>query len=322
MGADWRPAASLETLRLRAGILARIRSFFATRQVMEVETPVLGAASVTDPYIASLHVAGALPGDGSPLWLQTSPEYAMKRLLAAGSGPIYQLTRAFRSAELGTWHNPEFTMLEWYRPEFDHHDLMQEVYDLVRGILGSRGKASVIPYREVFQSILGLDPFQTDVSHLRDQCLISGLDQGAMNGLDRDALLDFLFSQRIQPRLGYREIVFVTDYPPSQAALARISESEFPVAERFEMFIEGVELANGYHELTDPAEQRLRFEADRRKRERLGLAPMSPDPRLLEALQSGLPDCAGVALGLDRLVALAAGLDGIHDAIAFPQDRA
>jgi elongation factor P--(R)-beta-lysine ligase len=316
---DWRPAASFDNLRLRAGVLARIRAFFAARGVLEVETPQLAAATVTDLHLASLATRLEVGGEGRTLYLQTSPEFAMKRLLAAGSGPIYQLARAFRDGEAGSRHNPEFTLLEWYRPGFDHHRLMDEVEELLGEVLGS-GTAERRSYAEVFGAELGVDPHSASAGELRRAARRAGVD--AVPDLDREGLLHLLMGCALEPRLGQSGPTFVYDFPASQAALARVRPGSPPLAERFEVFVAGVELANGFHELADAAEQRRRFADDLAQRRQRGLPEPPIDERLLAALAAGLPPCAGVALGVDRLVMLAAGAASIAEVIAFPIDRA
>lgn len=321
---DWRPTAPLAHLRLRARLLERVRAFFAARGVLEVETPQLAAATVTDLHLASLatHLSGA--GGGRTLYLQTSPEYAMKRLLAAGSGPIYQLARAFRDGEAGRRHNPEFTLLEWYRPGFDHHRLMDEVETLLADVLAGvldGSAAERLTYGELFERHLDLDPHRAAAPELRRALVRAGLGEPPA-GLDRDALLDLALAGVIEPRLGRGRPTFVYDFPASQAALARIRPGKPPVAERFEAFVEGLELANGFHELTDAAEQRRRFESDLARRRAAGLPEPPVDERFLAALEAGLPPAAGVALGFDRLVMLAAGTGSIAEVLAFPADRA
>jgi len=316
---DWPPSAGLEALRLRARLLGRMRAFFAERGVLEVETPAVASCGVSDVHIASLSTTCRT---GARLYLQTSPEFAMKRLLAAGSGPIYQVCKAFRDGESGRLHNTEFTLLEWYRPGFDHHALMDELHALMDRLLGSpASSARRQTYRDAFAAHAGIDPFQATTNELlsaADGCGLSGSGDAPP---DRDLLLDFLFTHSVQPRFGAGR-VYVYDYPASQAALARVRDSRPPVAERFELFLDGVEIANGYHELADAAEQRKRFVADGRARERLGLEPMPVDERLLAALEHGLPDCAGVAVGLDRLFMVAAGESSIEAVMAFPVTRA
>ncbi len=319
----WRPSASLDTLRIRAKWLARIRSFFAARGVLEVETPLLSAAGSTDPNLASIRAATAL----GPRWLHTSPEFPMKRLLAAGSGPIYQVCKAFRDGEQGRWHNPEFTMLEWYRPGFSLDALIAEVLELV-GDLSPEITTSQSPerlsYRAAFQRECGLDPFTVEESQLREACLRHGVPlPGSLESGDRDGWLDLLMGAVIGPRLGHGRLCVVEEYPVSQAALARLKPGSMPpVAERFELYWQGVELANGFHELAQAEEQRRRFAIDQRNRAARHLPSVPQDENLLLALQQGLPDCCGVALGLDRLLAVALGHDRLVPVLAFPFDRA
>jgi len=298
-------------------MLRHIRDYFAEQQVLEVETPVLTAAGVSDPHIDSFMLP-AQWGDSrtAGFFLQTSPEYAMKRLLAAGSGPIYQIARVFRAGEVGRRHSPEFSLLEWYRPGFDHHQLMDEVEELLARLLSLETRAERIAYGELFDQYLGIDPLQATVSELR-HCAEDHLVSLHNPVVDRDTWLDLLFSHVIEPRLAERQarMVFVHDYPASQAALARIDERG--LAARFELYLDGVELANGYHELVDADEQRRRFIEDNRRRRDLGKVEMPVDECLLQALESGLPDCAGVALGLDRLVMCAAGVDNLAQVISF-----
>ncbi len=318
-GSDWRPGAAIEALRARAAILARIRAFFAARGVLEVETPVLAAATVTEPQLQSFETRYTGPGGARRLYLQTSPEYAMKRLLAAGSGPIWQLARVFRDGEAGRLHNPEFTLLEWYRPGFDHHALMDEVEALVAELLGLPAGFERIPYAELFRRSLDLDPFHAELRELQACARQRGIDAPPLDS--RDGWLDLLLTHLIEPGLGVARPVFVHDYPPSQAALARVRPAEPLVAERFELYIDGIELANGYHELGDAAEQRARFARDREYRRAAGLPDVPADERLLAALAHGLPSCAGVALGLDRLVMLAVGARSLDEVLAFSLDR-
>lgn len=313
-GVDWRPTAPLSVLRLRAEMLAAVRRFFRERGVWEVETPALARATASDPHIESF----SLPEVAC--YLQTSPEHAMKRLLAAGSGSIYQLARAFRKGESGSRHNPEFTLLEWYRVGFDHHRLMVEVAELLSALLGAAGAVEVLTYRDAMVRHAGVDPDGADHGELFRAAVAAGLDPAAR--LDRDGLLDLLFSLRVQPRLGLEGPCFVHAYPPSQAALARCEDTaEGPRAARFECFLQGVELANGYHELADSAEQRRRMEGDNRRRLAAGQIPLPVDEHLLGALEAGLPDCAGVAVGFDRLVMLKAGVATIDQVLAFPWSR-
>ena len=311
-GDGWQPGATPATLAARAGLLARIREFFGQRGVLEVETPLLGAGTVTDPNITPIACADR--------WLQTSPEYAMKRLLAAGSGPIYQICKAFRHAEAGSRHNPEFTLLEWYRPGFSQADLIAEVGELVSGILG-REDWQRCSYQQLFQDYLQLDPFRVDSASLatfaRERLDIS------FEPDNRDVWLDLLLSHLIEPQLAERGLLFVYDYPPTQAALARLRrDGEHVVAERFELYADGVELANGYCELTDAAEQAARFARDNELLAQAGSAPRAVDHRLLQALEQGLPACSGVALGVDRLLMVHSGAASLAEVISFDWDRA
>jgi elongation factor P--(R)-beta-lysine ligase len=315
---DWRPSASLEALRLRARLLGAIRGFFAEREVLEVETPALAAAGASDPHIASLVTRCQ---HGGRLYLQTSPEFAMKRLVAAGSGAIYQICRAFRDRESGRLHNAEFTLLEWYRPGFDHHALMDELDALVDRLLGAALDNRRLSYREAFLAHARLDPFVASTRELRARARDAGLELASVPRGERDMLLDFIFSHCVQPEFTEGR-VYVHDFPASQAALARLRAGDPPLAERFELFVNGIEIANGYHELTDADEQARRFAADARARERLGLEPMPTDERLLAALAHGMPACAGVAVGLDRLFMIAAGERSIEAVMAFPTARA
>lgn len=317
----WQPDAALDTLRLRAHLLARVRGFFADRGVLEVDTPLMCQATGTDPHLDALALELA-PGDWR--YLQTSPEFAMKRLLAAGSGPIYQLCKAFRRDESGQRHNPEFTMLEWYRPGFDDNQLMAEVAALMAACLPATVPDAAgiarLSYRDLFRQHLTLDPFAATDDDLR-ACARRHTDTHALV-LSRDDLLNLLMALVIEPQL--QDPVFVVDFPASQAALAQINRDQHgnDVARRFELFVAGMELANGYLELTDSAEQARRFAADNRQREAAGRPVRAVDDRLLAALEHGLPACAGVALGFDRLVMLAAGAGHIREVLSFVADNA
>ena len=316
----WRPSASLRQLRARARLLTGIRAFFAARGVLEVDTPLLCQAGITDPAIEPLMVTRGQSID-RPRFLQTSPEYAMKRLLAAGSGPIFQVARAFRDGEAGGRHNPEFTLLEWYRPDVDYHALMDEVAALVQACLGPRPRRAS-SYRDLFVTTLGIDPMLATVAEL-EAVVRERIDVGPLQG-PRDLWLDLLLSHCIEPALA-REggLVFVYDYPASQAALAALVERDgAAVARRFELYVDGVELANGYQELTDPVELRRRFEADNRRRREMGQQERGPDERLLAAMAHGLPECSGVALGVDRLLMLAEGAGSLAEVLAFDWSRA
>ncbi len=325
---DWRPAASLEVLKLRARMLERIRAFFARRGVLEVETPYLSHAASTDPNLSSLCVCYTGPGHpkGTILYLHTSPEFAMKRLLAAGSGPIYQICHVFRDAECGRLHNPEFSLLEWYRVGSDHHALMEEVAALVTEALEGTialGPAEKLSYREAFERHTGLDPHTAPAAAFARVAHEHGL--AASRGLapdDLDGWRDLLLTHLVEPQLGRGHMTFLYDYPPTQASLAHVRPGNPPLAERFELYLGGIELANGFHELDDAAEQRRRFARDLAARRARGLPEVPPDERLLAALAAGLPECSGVALGLDRLVMCAAGARSIAEVLSFPLDRA
>ncbi len=322
----WQPQATLEVLRLRAVLLGRVRHFFAVRGLLEVETPMLSAAATPAPALHSFDVRYNGP-DGPAsrqLFLHTSPEYPMKRLLAAGSGSIYQLCRVFRDGEAGARHNPEFTLLEWYRVGFDLAALMDEVEALLRSVLaGVRDlpPARRLSYRDLFQAYAGVDGLTADIDALR-ACLEQHghRSPAGMGSADLDAWRDLLLTHVIEPQL--QGLVFVTDYPASQAALARIQPGQPAVAARFECYLDGVEIANGFHELADAAEQQRRFERENRERSAQGLAAMPLDIALLEALAAGLPDCCGVALGFDRLVMRALDVEHIEQVLAFGIARA
>nr|VFK30196.1 MAG: lysyl-tRNA synthetase, class 2 [Candidatus Kentron sp. MB] len=307
---NWRPAADTAALRLRAELLGRIRNFFRERDVLEVETPLLASTTVLDLHLTSMEVRceghkeqTADGRTGRRFFLQTSPESFMKRLLAAGSGPIFQLCKAFRDGEVGPHHNPEFTLLEWYRPGFHRETLMDEVESLVRSLLPI-GPAMRMTYRDAFCKYAELDPFLASLSALQEYVDRLGFRADA-DPLDRDTCLDLIVSRVVQPALG-PDAVFLYHFPASQAAMARLAADNPLLAERFELFVDGIELANGYHELADSREQRHRFLADREKRSQRQLPNLPMDERLLAALEHGLPDCAGVALGVDRLLMLLA----------------
>ncbi|MFP5507039.1 MAG: EF-P lysine aminoacylase EpmA [Gammaproteobacteria bacterium] len=323
---DWAPAAALETLRLRARLTARVRQFFAQRGVLEVETPYLSAAAATAPHLDSLTVdyRGPLAPASGRLYLHTSPEFPMKRLLAAGSGSIYQLCRVFRDGEAGARHNPEFTLLEWYRVGVTLAQLIDEVEALLRGVLAGIRElppAERLSYRELFRRHARLDGLTATAAELR-ACLEAHGHRtpDGMDAADLDAWRDLVLTHVVEPQLS--GLVFVTDYPASQASLARLRAGDPPVAERFEFYLDGVELANGFHELADAAEQRRRFEQDNALRANAGRPCMPLDSALLAALHAGLPDCCGVALGFDRLMMAAAGVARIDAVLAFPIDRA
>lgn len=317
----WRPSASLDTLKRRAQALADKRDFFRQRGVLEVETPAMINAPVSDVNIGS--VRAEVPGwNGAPLFLHTSPEYAMKRLLAAGSGDIYQLCRVFRGAERGRQHNPEFTMVEWYRLGFSLEQLMREVADLVRLLLRQDLPVEIVSYREAVQRHAGFDPLDADLAELQRAAQSLGLDAQRAREAGRDELLDLVVGAQVGPALGASALTFIHRYPASQAALARLDPADARLALRFELYHRGMELANGYHELSDAGEQRRRFASDQQARRERGLPTHEFDPWLLAALDAGLPDCAGVALGFDRVLMLAMNASSIDEVIAFPVERA
>lgn len=317
----WQPAASLAALHARAGMLARIRQFFAQRDVLEVETPILSRAGNTDPHLASFSVTP--PAGGPRRYLHTSPEFAMKRLLAAGTGPIYQVARVFRADERGRWHNPEFSMLEWYRPGWNHHQLMDEVDRLLQHLAGTP-PAERMTYADAFAAHCQIDPHRAAVAELHEAGNRLGVAMAntGTGSLTRGDWLDLLMSHVVAPALGREHPVFIYDFPAAQAALARLRPGTPPVAERFELFLDGVEIANGFHELVDAAEQRRRFMADVAMRRANELEEIPLDECLLAALAAGLPPCAGVALGLDRLLMRITGVEDVGAVLAFPWERA
>ena len=327
---DWEPTASRQSLEQRARLLECARVFFAGRRVLEVDTPIVCAHGVTDVHIHSAEVR--IPGSPDLFFLHTSPEYAMKRLLASGSGDIFQICHVVRGMERGRLHNAEFTLIEWYRLGFTLEMLMQEVADLVLQLSGSVGQAAARPsspqppveyltYRDAFLRELSLDPFAADLAALRQSAREAGFEQ-ASACRDRDELLDVLMATRVGPRLGVGGLCFVHRYPASQAALAQLDPADPRCALRFELYGEGIELANGFKELASAQEQRARFEKDRATRTALGLPAIEIDERLLAALEHGLPDCAGVALGFDRVAMLAMRAQTIDAVLPFPVERA
>ena len=322
---DWRPSASLERLRARAEMLAGIRQFFQQAGVMEVETPACSAAASSDPALDSLMSRYTGPGApaGQEIYLHTSPEFAMKRLLAAGSGAIFQVCKVFRDGESGRLHNPEFTLLEWYRPGYDIQGLMGEVEALVQSLLPTPGSVERVSYQALFQRHLEVDPLRASVAALRRLAAERGLlGSSGVDSADRDTCLNLLLTHCIEPRLAGSGLCFIYDYPVSQASLARIRPADPPVAERFELYLNGVELANGFRELADATEQRQRFERDLLRRRQEGRSELPLDERFLGALESGLPDCSGVALGLDRLLMQITGSNHINQVLAFPLELA
>jgi lysyl-tRNA synthetase class 2 len=316
---DETKSALLPSLHLRARLYALVRAFFVDRHVLEVETPILSAAGNTEPNIESFttHFSGHVDAGARERWLRTSPEYPLKRLLAAGVGDCYELGRVFRNGEAGGRHNPEFTMLEWYRVGWDHHRLMEETIALVQTALAMAGKRAdvmVTTYRQLFLDALAIDPDQATAEELRVPLAEFGIDP---DGLVRDDWLDLLITHRLQPTFPTDRVTVIHDYPASQCALARIRPGEPPLAERFELYLGRYELANGYHELNDATEQRRRFERDNMVRRKRGLREVPLDEKLLAVL-GAMPDCAGVALGVERLLMCLAGTNAIAEVLAFP----
>lgn len=320
---NWLPNASIQQLQKRAKIIQVIRHFFTERGLLEVETPTLSQAGVTDIHLfcfKTLFIGPDLSStkqtaSGLPLYLQTSPEFHMKRLLSAGSGSIFQICKAFRNEESGRFHNPEFTLLEWYQVGFDHFLLMDEMDQLLQLVLNCE-TARRCTYQEAFLEILNVDPLTADLKELKEAG--SKLKLGAVldNETDKDTILQLLFCVAIEPVIALHKPCFVYNFPASQAALAKISEDDPRVAERFEVYYKGIELANGFHELSDSQEQLKRFQKDNRLRKRKGLEEMPIDQHFISSLKS-LPDCAGVALGIDRLVMLATEQTHIDDVLSF-----
>lgn len=315
---DWRPVASQQAIIARADLQRQIRAFFHSRQVIEVETPVLCRAGVTDVHL--VNAVTSLQGQGltekTPYYFQTSPEYAMKRMLAAGIGDCFQLCKVVRDEELSARHNFEFTMLEWYRLGFDDQELMLELEQLMVDLLGTP-KAQRISYQQAFIDALGIDPLLASATELAAALAIKGIDCEVVHG-DLDALLNLAMSLIVEPHLDPNTPTFVYHFPASQAVLARQHEHDPRVAHRFELFYQGLELANGFWELADPIEQRQRFEKDNKRRQALGLPHIAIDERFLNALEHGLPDCAGVAVGVDRLLMIKLGVKHINDVLIFP----
>ncbi|MGR9086012.1 MAG: EF-P lysine aminoacylase EpmA [Gammaproteobacteria bacterium] len=326
MTAEWHPACSLEHMRFRAHLLRTIRDYFFEHAVLEVETPLLGSAIGTDPQLAFFSTEFLWPPKRHTLFLQTSPEFAMKRLLASNSGSIYQICKAFRNSEVGRYHNPEFTLLEWYRVGFDLPRVMEDCENLILRLFeGHRdlGGTVKISYQEAFRQYTGLNALE--FSHA-DYCAYAKENHipeaAKICGREHSTWLDFLFSSRVQPHLGENALCMVYGYPACHSSLARTNADDPRIADRVELFIDGIELGNGFYELTDPAEQSRRFaeELTIRKQRRLPIVPI--DTRLIAALESGLPECSGMAIGLDRLQMVLCRLNSIDDVLGFPVHRA
>ena len=323
---DFQSTASIHSLRQRAKLLSQIRKFFDQREFFEVETPILSADVVVDRHIEPISIPGDAVGnhnltDDSVLWLQTSPEFAMKRLLASGAETIYQITKAFRKSERGDQHNPEFTMLEWYRTGDDYAAGRQLLADFAKAILNCPA-VDQVTYQNAFIEQLGICPLTAGRSELlkivRQQTSYLSDD----DDLDRDELLNILLSEKVEPNLGRGNPVIVYDFPATQAALARVRQSKPPVAERFELYFRGTELANGYHELLDPKELANRNIAANRLRSDDGRQPLPVESRLLSSMRAGLPACCGCAVGVDRLAMVLQNAEKIDEVIPFPIERA
>jgi len=321
-GDHWRPGISLPLLRQRATLLQRTRDFFAARAVLEVDTPMAVHRTVSDPHVHSLALA-PVAGDRGNRFLHTSPEYAMKRLLAAGSGDIYQICHVFRGDEQGPLHNSEFTLIEWYRIGFSMRQLIDEVAALSLDLLGKASQPiELLSYQQAFMRVLGCDPLTASDTGLAECARAQGLDAALVERCSRDELLDLLMGAHVGPTLGRSGLCFVHGYPASQASLAKLDPADPRIALRFELYANGIELANGFEELGDAAEQRARFAADREQRRSHGLPMHDADECLLQALEQGLPPCSGVAMGFDRLMMLAVGARSLEQVLTFTADRA
>jgi lysyl-tRNA synthetase class 2 len=331
MAKDFLPTASLECLQQRSVILKKIRAFFDQRHFIEVETPLLSHDIVVDRYIQPISVsAKEVMGDGPALhdedprlWLQTSPEFGMKRLLAAGAQAIYQITKAFRSGERGRLHNPEFTMLEWYRVGDDLQKGMGLLAHFVTEVL-HRKSVQRTTYQQVFEQTVGIDPHSISIEELRELCRSHGIETATFQSeeFNRDFWLNLILTHVIEKTLGVDQPTIVYDWPASQSALAIVRQVETPVAERFELYVDGMEIANGYHELLDPDELSHRNCINNQLRIKDGNRVLPEESKLIEAMHHGLPPCAGVALGIDRLVMLATGMKSINEVISFPIENA
>jgi len=319
MSESWRPIAGNQLIKLRADTYTRIRQFMAERDVLEVETPVLSHVTVTDTQLDSFNCEYSSPQTtlDKTLYLQTSPEYAMKRLLASGTGAIYQISKVFRNKEQGKYHNPEFTMLEWYQPGYDHHQLMAELESFLG--LFAMSDCEKTSYADIFTSQTGLDPHTCNTNELVSLAEEYGLSSSSE---ERSVLLDFIFSHKIVSTLGNTNPLFIYDYPACQSALAKLSDKLPKVAERFELFIKGMEIANGFHELTDADEQLGRLKKDLALRKKTKRPALPIDQLFTDALKQGLPDCAGVAVGIDRLLMAITGVKDIREVLTFPIENA
>ncbi len=327
----FQPSANIETLRQRAVVVGNLRRFFESHDFFEVDTPMLSSDIVVDRYLDPIPIArnhletastGQLAPDTQPYWLQTSPEFAMKRLVASGADAIYQITHAFRSGEMGRLHNPEFTMLEWYRMGDTQQSAMQLLGELAISIL-NRTDFHCMTYQRAFEEHAGLDPLNAGVTQMKQVAQQQAINMdGLQHETDVDLWRNLLLTHIVEPKLGIGNPTIIYDWPASQAALAKVRSGNPPVAERFELYADGIELANGYHELLDPVELRRRNQSVNQLRELDGRSPLPTESRLLTAMESGLPACCGVALGVDRLVMLALGRNNLREVMAFPIDIA
>jgi len=318
----WQPNANMQMLQKRAQLLRNIREFFWQRDVLEVDTQALSLTSISDPYIEVLTTKAKCLGEEKTYYLQTSPEFAMKRLLASGSGCIYQLSKVFRQEEASKRHGVEFTLLEWYRVGLDDRQLMAEIEEfLVSVSLNPELVCDYKSYQDAFLTYANLDPFEAELSEL--QALAHKCTEYGLEETDRDALLDLIFNALIEPKIGQDRPCFIHSYPASQAALAKLKFGfdGIETAKRFELYWKGMELANGYHELTDAQEQAKRFDMDNEQRKAQGKPVRALDTNLLAALESGLPNCAGVAIGFDRLLMVLSQTDDIEKVMPFAKQR-
>ncbi len=307
----WQPTATRQMLQLRAQLYEKLRFFFKKRQVLEVETPTLSQAAVPTPMIEPFYTSYH---SSKRLFLHTSPELPMKRLLVMGYGSLYQIAKVFRNGEFGRWHHPEFTLLEWYRVGFKQQDLIEEVSELLQTVLDCQ-PVEIFSYPELFNQHTQLQPLTCDLKELQNYLVQFQVVNPQQ--CDRDACLQLIMSSQIEPTLGQERPTIVTDFPASQAALARTRVDKPELAERFECYVKGVELANGFYELADVQEQRTRFEQELVERQRLGMATYPLDENFLAALEAGLPLCSGVALGIDRLLMLLANAKHIKEVLSF-----
>lgn len=329
---EWQPTASLEMLKTRARLLSKLRAFFAEKDILEVQTPILSHAGNTDPSIETFVTQqhDSLNKNTQPSFLNTSPEFAMKRLLAAGYGSMYQITPVFRQDEQGKKHNPEFTLLEWYRIDFDHHALMGEVNALIRFVAEDFLKlerSQFYSYQDAMLKFANVDPFKASNEELKAATVKAGIDVVGLDSAEQDETsrnhwLDLLMCQVVEKNIPLNCPVFIYDYPASQAALSKIRKGSPDVAERFELYINGIELANGFHELSDADEQAERFHQEQLQRKKCGQQGIPADHHLIDALKHGLPDCAGVAIGLERLLMVLTEVEHINEVLTFPFDRA